>query len=209
MRQYRQLDDGVTTRLNRTLAQSRSSGQSPSPSLLSTTGSSSTSYTDLGKSTYSTLNQSACESFFRELVSNWSGRESVLRYCLAIVDVQGQAAEPVKRTRQSELSLLDADRVVEQQGTQATSGGGNRPIFTEWDSRGSRAEKADEALVSWRRRTWRPARLIETHFIILPIPRPLARSPTHTATTDSQRSERRSDCPHKVAAGIQVEMHPV
>lgn len=34
MRQYRLLDDGVTTRLNRTIAESRSSGQTHSPSLL-------------------------------------------------------------------------------------------------------------------------------------------------------------------------------
>lgn len=152
MRQYRGLDDGVTTRLNRTLAQSRSSGQSQSPSLLSESSSSPTYYRDLGKSTYSTLNQSACESFFKELVSNWSGRESVIRYCLAIVDVQGKAADPIKTVKPDasaeDMKLLDADKAAALQGQTATAGVDSRPIFTEWDSRGSRAEKADEALVS-------------------------------------------------------------
>lgn len=146
MRQYRQLDDGVTTRLNRTIAQSRSSGQSLPPSLLSDASNSSARHGDLGTSTYSTLNQSACNAFFKELVSNWSGRDSVIRYCLAIVDVQGEAA--TKKPPVNELDTLDADRAAAAQGQATQSGGGNRPIFTEWDSRGSRAEKADEAVVS-------------------------------------------------------------
>lgn len=52
MRQYRLLDDGVTTRLNRTIAKSRSSGQTHSPSLLysPTTSSSSPSSSSSGSS---------------------------------------------------------------------------------------------------------------------------------------------------------------
>ncbi|CAO1633299.1 unnamed protein product [Sympodiomycopsis kandeliae] len=154
MKQYRNLDDGVTTRLNRTLAQSRSSGQSHPPSLLESSPSSESSrsskyYSDLGTSTYSTLNQSSCESFFKELVANWSGRESVLRYCLAVIDAQAadKTPSPVPVGKDDDAGLLDADkRTLVQQGQNATSGGGHRPIFTDWDSRGSRAEKSDEAL---------------------------------------------------------------
>ncbi|PWN19163.1 hypothetical protein BCV69DRAFT_300497 [Microstroma glucosiphilum] len=65
MRQYRLLDDGVTTRLNRTIAKSRSSGQTHSPSLLyspTTFSSSSSSSPNQGSSSSNPLSSSGSSS---------------------------------------------------------------------------------------------------------------------------------------------------
>lgn len=87
LRQYRALDDGITTRLNRSFARSRDLGQSPSPSLLSGGGKvTSSSSTDLGTSTYANAAPGACATFWRELVDVWIGREEVVKFCIRVVD---------------------------------------------------------------------------------------------------------------------------
>ena len=93
MQEYRSLDDSVTTRLNRTLANTRSSGLNSSPSILSGHVPSNSSL-DLGKSTYATAPEQACLQFWRELVNVWIGREEVLKYCLQVEErsrIQGNA----------------------------------------------------------------------------------------------------------------------
>ncbi|SNX82700.1 uncharacterized protein MEPE_01406 [Melanopsichium pennsylvanicum] len=90
LRQYRALDDGITTRINRSFARSRALGQSTSPSLLSGNAKSD-SVQDLGTSTYSTPAPGACVEFWNELVAVWSGREDAVRFCINVAD---QAANP-------------------------------------------------------------------------------------------------------------------
>ncbi|GAC96931.1 caffeine-induced death protein Cid2 [Pseudozyma hubeiensis SY62] len=108
LRQYRQLDDGITTRLNRSFARSRALGQSTSPSLLSSSKMNSASSMDLGTSTYGTPAPGACAAFWRELVDVWIGREEVVRFCIQVAD---QASNPTRSAavNAGADSLLDAD----------------------------------------------------------------------------------------------------
>lgn len=108
LRQYRQLDDGITTRLNRTFARSRALGQSTSPSLLSNTGMTSASSSDLGTSTYATPAPGACAAFWRELVDVWIGREEVVRFCIAVADQHANPASSASRSG-SKDDILNAD----------------------------------------------------------------------------------------------------
>lgn len=157
MRQYRQLDDGVTTRLNRALARSRSSGVSSSPSLLSPASSSSGSgHSDLGTSTYAQLPQSTCLDFWRELTANWRGRQDVIRFCVQTVDAEADriAAEKAvmaERTRREMEpdNALNADWKPTQ-GSPALASNTRLEPGNAWDSRGSRAESREDAMVSDR-----------------------------------------------------------
>ncbi|PWN26582.1 hypothetical protein BDZ90DRAFT_233186 [Jaminaea rosea] len=174
MRQYRQLDDGVTTRLNRALARSRSSGLTHSPSLLYDPHSSSSPYlspsndkaqaqasqpparpSDLGTSTYGSLPPAACLELWRELTGYWRGRQEVIRFCTATVDANAdlqrvrEAAEDVQRQRREadDSSLLDAD-AARVAGSSQSAGGRRLQVSsspTEPPSR-SRAETSEEAL---------------------------------------------------------------
>lgn len=143
MRQYRGLDDGVTTRLNRSMARFRDLGSSASPSLLSssplsTSGSgsgsgsrSSASASDLGTSTYAVAPREACAAFWRELVDVWRGREEVVRYCIGVVDEKARASQGIERA-------LDGDfeaRVGRGEDTEETLVGARcvRARVSEWD----------------------------------------------------------------------------
>lgn len=177
MRQYRQLDDGVTTRLNRALARSRSSGLSSAPSLLNNPATNSSGsdpggkLADLGTSTYSSFSQNTCLGVWRELSSYWRGREDVIRFCVKVVDAGAeQSAKNAEGARQaqrlssrppSDTDLLDADQpawTAEQQRqfhNQHTIGGYERVSRASspddssiWDARGSRAESSEDGLVS-------------------------------------------------------------
>ncbi|PWZ03318.1 hypothetical protein BCV70DRAFT_220305 [Testicularia cyperi] len=88
LRQYRSLDDGITTRLNRSFARSRDLGDSSAPSLLSSSTGRSTDSKDLGTSTYGTPTQTACLELWNQLTSLWIGREEVVRFCVNVVDAQ-------------------------------------------------------------------------------------------------------------------------
>ncbi|SJX61400.1 uncharacterized protein SRS1_10450 [Sporisorium reilianum f. sp. reilianum] len=110
LRQYRQLDDGITTRLNRTFARSRALGQSTSPSLLSASGMTSASSADLGTSTYATPAPGACAAFWRELVDVWIGREEAVRFCIKVADQRSNPTPPPPSTQLTTADqLLDAD----------------------------------------------------------------------------------------------------
>ncbi len=109
LRQYRQLDDGITTRLNRTFARSRALGQSSSPSLLSSSGMTSASSADLGTSTYATPAPGACAAFWRELVDVWIGREEAVRFCIAVADQNPRSPSSPQTPAMDGDRLLDAD----------------------------------------------------------------------------------------------------
>ncbi|KAF6767319.1 Caffeine-induced death protein 2 [Kalmanozyma brasiliensis GHG001] len=131
LRQYRQLDDGITTRLNRSFARSRALGQSSSPTLLSSASSTSASSSDLGTSTYATPAPGACAAFWRELVDVWIGREEAVRFCIAVADATSRPNLPP-------ASASNSDRVLDADYRPATrSEGGER-----W----SRAENSAETL---------------------------------------------------------------
>lgn len=135
LRQYRQLDDGITTRLNRSFARSRALGESTSPSLLSSSKTNSASSIDLGTSTYGTPAPGACAAFWRELVDVWIGREEVVRFCIKVADQHARPAPtPLLSTSDSTDRLLDADY-------HPTSASQSRP-----ENRWSRAENTSETL---------------------------------------------------------------
>lgn len=140
VRQYRQLDDGITTRLNRSFARSRALGQSTSPSLLSSSNMTSASSSDLGTSTYATPAPGACAAFWRELVDVWIGREEVVRFCIKVADQNSsgsytqQTTSPISN-RDSRDRLLDADY-------HPSSPTGNKRGEQRW----SRAENSAETL---------------------------------------------------------------
>ena len=151
MQEYRSLDDSVNTRLNRTLSNSRTSGYTHSPSILSSHVPSNTSL-DLGKSTYSVAPEEACLSFWRELVNVWIGREDVLNYC-----TQVEERERLQRLRakSGEEWLLNND--IDKTDRQAQLGGvgwqtGRKTSKADpFDSRASRSEDSGDALVRERR----------------------------------------------------------
>ncbi|PWN48751.1 hypothetical protein IE53DRAFT_178804 [Violaceomyces palustris] len=129
MRQYRALDDGITTRLNRSFARYRDMGGNSSPSLLSSSSSTS-SVKDLGISTYSKAPQEACSIFWKELVKTWVGREEVIKYCVGFVDREAGVGDlPSRSPSRSSTALsrpedrLDAD--LSQQASTAVQGGPN------------------------------------------------------------------------------------
>ncbi|QRV86745.1 caffeine-induced death protein [Ceratobasidium sp. AG-Ba] len=66
MREYRKLDDSVTMRMNRNLAQFRDR--------------------DRLSSRRSVPQDEACLHFWRELVANWVNRTEIVNYCVAVVD---------------------------------------------------------------------------------------------------------------------------
>lgn len=70
MRQYRALDDSINLRLNRSPALRRSAISDPSTSR------------DAAKE---------CDRFWKELLSNWMGREEVIRYCVGVLDLKASA----------------------------------------------------------------------------------------------------------------------
>lgn len=86
LRQFRALDDGITLRMNRSIARSRDTGTSAPPSLLQHHDGrfSSATASDLGKSTYASDSESVCAGFWRELVDVWMRREDTIRYCVAV-----------------------------------------------------------------------------------------------------------------------------
>jgi hypothetical protein len=153
MSEYRSLDDSVTTRLNRSLSNSRTSGLTSSPSILSSHVTSNMS-TDLGKSTYSTAPEKACLSFWTELVNVWIGREEVLSYCMQVEERQ-RLQEVQKKAGEEWILNKDIDRTDRQSGLKATGWGGGRSKADPFDSRASRSEDSSDALVS------RPISLLE------------------------------------------------
>lgn len=166
LRQYRALDDGITTRLNRSFARSRDLGQSSSPSLLSGGGKvTSSSSTDLGTSTYANAAPGACAAFWRELVDVWIGREEVVKFCTRVVDAKTASLPspspippvtpvPSQSTRRSPTDdrLLDADFSRSSQsvavGPVASLGLHNNSDFTMDDvgRSGSRSENTAQVL---------------------------------------------------------------
>ncbi|KAJ1019473.1 hypothetical protein NDA16_004590 [Ustilago loliicola] len=142
LRQYRQLDDGITTRLNRSFARSRALGQSTSPSLLSSSGMNSASSSDLGTSTYATPAPGACAAFWRELVDVWIGREEVVRFCIKVADQNSRGSYSQENTLRvpagdTKDRLLDADY-----HPSTSTGRGNKGGEQRW----SRAENSAETL---------------------------------------------------------------
>lgn len=146
MQEYRSLDDSVTTRLNRTLANSRASGLTSSPSLLSTHVASNSSL-DLGKSTYASAPEQACLSFWLELVNVWIGREEVLNYCMKIEERQRLENDKVKAGEEWILNR-DIDQGDRQTGYGQTGWTKSSAKVDTFDSRASRSEDSGEALVS-------------------------------------------------------------
>lgn len=159
LRQYRQLDDGITTRLNRSFARSRALGESSSPSLLSGQGTNSASSMDLGTSTYATPAPGACAAFWKELVDVWIGREEAVKFCITVVDAQNNSSsQSISSPPPTQLSpsrssatanankdrLLDADYHPPTTTTQsfASSSSASSPSQQRW----SRAENTTETL---------------------------------------------------------------
>ncbi|KAF8610718.1 hypothetical protein BDV93DRAFT_484153 [Ceratobasidium sp. AG-I] len=67
MKEYRKLDDSVTMRMNRNLAQFRDRDR-------------------LGSGRGGSSQDEACLHFWRELVANWVNRTEIVNYCVAVVD---------------------------------------------------------------------------------------------------------------------------
>ncbi|PAV21296.1 caffeine-induced death [Pyrrhoderma noxium] len=82
MREYRKVDDNVTMRLNRTVAQFRDRDRQ------STSNSSSKS-----------PDEEACAFFWKDLVSNWKRRTEIAEYC---VDVMDRSMEKKRQTFEKE-----------------------------------------------------------------------------------------------------------
>ncbi|UZJ51643.1 hypothetical protein CBS101457_000963 [Exobasidium rhododendri] len=144
MQEYRSLDDLVTTRLNRTLSNSRTSGFTHSPSLLSTHITSNTS-DDLGKSTYSRAPEQACLSFWNELVNVWIGREEVLEYCMKVEERERLQKLRLKAGEEWILNN-DIEKKSRESGFGKTGWGLNRAKGDPFDSRASRSEDSGESL---------------------------------------------------------------
>ncbi|SPO35391.1 uncharacterized protein PSFLO_00862 [Pseudozyma flocculosa] len=141
LRQHRQVDDTITTRLNRHLARSRDQGYLSSPSLLSSSSPlSASNAADLGQSTYSTVPEQACAQFWKELLDVWKGREDVVRYCIGVAD---QARGPRPSGTESKL---DADYTPTP--TQARWGRGEDQ--SEFLTRQMRNELAVESIIRKR-----------------------------------------------------------
>lgn len=154
MQEYRALDDSVTTRLNRTLANTRSSGLNSSPSILSGHVPSNSSL-DLGKSTYAIAPEQACLQFWRELVNVWIGREEVLKYCLQVEERSRLQKTPSIGTsitgssREEWLLDNDVERERRRNGLPTSSQSPQRKSkYDAFDSRASRTEDSAETLVS-------------------------------------------------------------
>lgn len=70
MREYRKVDDNVTMRLNRTVAQFRDRDRSLS----------------VGSSSAQSPDEEACAFFWKDLVLNWKRRTEIIEYCVDVVD---------------------------------------------------------------------------------------------------------------------------
>lgn len=154
MQEYRALDDSVTTRLNRTLANTRASGLNSSPSILSGHVPSNSSL-DLGKSTYAIAPEQACLQFWRELVNVWIGREEVLQYCLQVEErsriqhLSPTGTSSARLGREEWLLDNDVERERRQNGLSASDQIKQRKSkYDAFDSRASRTEDSAETLVS-------------------------------------------------------------
>lgn len=135
----------MTLRLNRSSARSRDTGTSAPPSLLQQHDKrfSSAAAADLGKSTYASLNDTVCASFWRELLDVWVRREDTIRYCIA---VNGQAANPPAAATNPD-NRLDKDYVAAPPPAPAWSRAENQAEFTE---RQLRNELAVESIIRRR-----------------------------------------------------------
>ncbi|CCU99071.1 unnamed protein product [Malassezia sympodialis ATCC 42132] len=111
LRQFRAVDDSVTLRLNRAFAHSRDRGTSLPPSLLMQHDKSysSSTATDLGRSTYSSVSETMCASIWLDLVDLWTRREDTIKYCMEINAQQAQQAQAAQAPINKE-DLLDLDR---------------------------------------------------------------------------------------------------
>lgn len=152
MQEYRSLDDSVTTRLNRTLANTRSSGLNSSPSILSGHVPSNSSL-DLGKSTYAIAPEQACLQFWHELVNVWIGREEVLKYCLQVEERNRlQQIAPIGTSvagSGKEEWLLDNDVERERRRNNLPASAQapqKKSKYDAFDSRASRTEDSAETL---------------------------------------------------------------
>ncbi|KAF9651162.1 hypothetical protein BDM02DRAFT_3154533 [Thelephora ganbajun] len=67
MKEYRKLDDSITMRLNRTIAQYRDMDR-------------------IGSAGKGTVEDQACLQVWRELVANWSRRTRIIDYCVNVLD---------------------------------------------------------------------------------------------------------------------------
>ncbi|CAE6366528.1 unnamed protein product [Rhizoctonia solani] len=90
MKEYRKLDDSVTMRMNRNLAQFRDidrhrSGRSGSPQ----------------------LQDEACLHFWKELIANWENRTEIVNYCVGVVDASMEAK---RQTLAGQDPKLDENR---------------------------------------------------------------------------------------------------
>lgn len=115
LRQFRAVDDSVTLRLNREFAHSRDRGTSVPPSLLmqhSKSFSSSTA-TDVGRSTYSSVSEPMCATIWRDLVDLWMRREDTIKYCMEVNAQHAQQAQAAQAPRNKD-DMLDLDRVQAQ-----------------------------------------------------------------------------------------------
>lgn len=146
MRQYRRMDDGITTRLNRLMARGRDLGRTHAPGLLSSKGSSST-LADVGTSTYAGVDTAACAALWQEMMGVWTGRERAIWYC---IDVTKQAAANASRQRERAAGIeraLDADLSADDVPDARALGWSTRKARDTFDERPSRSEDLREFAV--------------------------------------------------------------
>ncbi|KAL5487662.1 hypothetical protein ACEPAI_5770 [Sanghuangporus weigelae] len=100
MREYRKVDDNVTMRLNRTVAQFRDRERTAS-----------------GSVTSRRPEDEACEYFWKDLVSNWRKRTEIIQYCVDVVDqsIDGKrkAIESEQLSAEDKSSLKQASYAEE------------------------------------------------------------------------------------------------
>ncbi|VDC06300.1 unnamed protein product [Peniophora sp. CBMAI 1063] len=85
MNEYRKLDDAITMRMNRTTAQFRDRDRE-------------------GHAGKGSVQDQACEYLWRDLVENWKRRESIIEYCVGVVD---KSAEEKRVALQQDPSAAD------------------------------------------------------------------------------------------------------
>jgi len=144
LRQFRAVDDGVTLRLNRAFAQSRDTGSSAPPSLLQRHDKSfsSSSATDLGRTTYASVPDTMCAAIWTELVQLWTRREDTIKYC---IDVNAKHM-PRPLSRDDRLDLDRTQAAASAPATAVTRGESD----AEFTMRQLRNELAIEAIVRRR-----------------------------------------------------------
>ncbi|KIK65285.1 hypothetical protein GYMLUDRAFT_38719 [Collybiopsis luxurians FD-317 M1] len=88
IREYRALDDGIDMRLNRTTAFMREQERQR---------------TNRGKTS---VEEQACLRLWQEIVSNWTRRQQLIDYCVAVADQSAQAKQEILDDRDSSPSAM-------------------------------------------------------------------------------------------------------